>query len=506
MNERKAKIVCTIGPSTCSKEAVLALVKNGMDIARLNFSHGTHESHKESVDLIRECAAVCGRSVAILQDLQGIKIRVGKVKNGQILLRKDSIMHVMGGEDETDEQRIYISYPNIVRDAKQGDKILIDDGLIQLQVIAKENGYLKAKVVDEGILKDKKGVNLPFPIDVPALTDNDAVNLEFGLQAGVDYVAISFVRSVNDILRVKDWLKHRNATVPLIAKIEKQEAIDNIEGIIDEVDGIMVARGDLGVEVSPEAVPVLQKSLINLANRKGKLVITATQMLESMTEHARPTRAEAGDVANAVIDGTDALMLSGETASGKHPVETVQMMNRIISFTENRFPQPSVLFKVHNDQLENSNKRYRGVDIPVYSEAVASAACRAAEDINAKYIVTVTRTGQTARLVSKFRPKIPIIAFTPEEKTARKMAMYWGVHPYVLEMVFSTDDLISAVEQYLLGNEFVRKGDRIVLTASSWNPGTGDTNFMKLHNIGEKRSVCSTPSSKLVLGNMAFSG
>jgi pyruvate kinase len=483
MNRRKAKIVCTIGPATSTREAVLELVRGGMNVARLNFSHGTHESHQKSIALIRECASICGKSVTILQDLQGIKIRVGKVRDGGVLLKTGSELSVSGGEGESDDKKLFISHANIALDAEEGDRILIDDGLIRLKVTEKGPDVLKVKVVEGGILKDNKGVNLPFPINIPAFTDKDAVNLEFGLKAGLDYAAISFVRTASDIRLVKKWLESRNASIPLIAKIEKPEALDNIAEIIAEADGIMIARGDLGIEVSPEAVPVLQKSLIDMANRAGKLVITATQMLESMTEHSQPTRAEAGDVANAVIDGSDALMLSAETASGKHPVEAVRMMARIIRFTENKYTQPQTALR----GVDGSREKTRTAALPLYSEAIACAACKAAEDIEARYIVTVTRTGHTALLVSKFRPASPIIAFTFSEAVSRKMALCWGINPQVLTAELNTDNLITAVEEHLLSHGYAQDGDRIVLMANVSDPRIGATNFMKLHTVGEKR-------------------
>jgi pyruvate kinase len=473
MAGRKAKIVCTIGPASNTRARIYSLVENGMDVARLNFSHGDHESHGKAIELIREGAARYRRPVAILQDLQGIKIRTGLMKGGAVSLRMGGEVLISPGHGVGDENKIYVSYAGLVRDAMKGDRILLDDGMIQLEVTAKGSDGLRARVVEGGVLADRKGVNLPFRISAHGFTRKDAADLEFGLKMGVDYVALSFVRTVDDIRAVKNWLRRKNATVPLIAKIEKREALANIEGILDEVEGIMIARGDLGVEVPPEEVPVIQKRLIELSNIKGKIVITATQMLESMREHMRPTRAEAADVANAVIDGSDALMLSGETATGRYPVDSLKMMNRIIEYTEKGYPAPLSPFKV------------QGFSPSGFSEAVADAACRAAEDIKAKFIVAFTHSGFTARLVSKFRPKTPVVALTPGEDIRRRICIYWGVSPLLLRPLSGTDEMIREVERALLSEGLARKGDRIVITASTPVLGSGRTNLMKLHTIGE---------------------
>ncbi len=473
MKEKKAKTVCTIGPASQSRAKIYSLIENGMDVARLNFSHGDHEGHGTTIELIRECSERCGRPVAILQDLQGIKIRVGLIKGGSVYLRKGGEILISPGHGIGDEKKINVSYPGLVRDAKKGDRILLDDGMIQLEVTAKGRDGLRARIIEGGKLEDRKGVNLPFPTSLQAFTRKDTSDLEFGLKKGVDYVALSFVRTADDIRAVKRWLKKRNATVPLIAKIEKPEALTNIEEILEEVEGIMIARGDLGVEISPEEVPVIQKRLIELSNAKGRIVITATQMLESMREHLRPTRAEAADVANAVIDGSDALMLSGETASGKYPLDSLRMMNRIIGYTEREYPAALSPFKA------------AGFSPSGFSEAVADAACRAAEDIKAKYIVAFTHSGFTARLVSKFRPKTPIVAFTPNEDVRRKMCIYWGVSPLLLRPLSGTDEMIREVERALIREGFARKGDRIVITASTPVLGSGKTNLLKLHTLGD---------------------
>lgn len=469
MTKRNAKIVCTLGPASVVPSVLFSLIRNGMDVARLNFSHGDHESHRRAIELVREGSKKYKRPVAILQDLQGIKIRAGRVKGGSVLLEKGSKVIVAPGEGTGDETKIYITYAGIAKDAGKGDRISLDDGLIQLEVESKERNSLKTIVVEGGILTDRKGVNLPFKIKAHSFTEKDAADVDFGLMMDVDYIALSFVRSAYDIERLEERFKKRKKRVPIIAKIEKPEALDNIEEILDKADGIMIARGDLGVELPPEEIPVIQKRLIALANNKGKLVITATQMLESMTGHNRPTRAEAADVANAVIDGTDALMLSAETASGKYPVESLKMMNKIIEYTERNSPAQSSSFRVTD----------------LFSEAVADAACRAAEDIKARFVIACTSSGFTARLVSKFRPGSPIIAFTPEASVFKKMSLYWGVRPKLMPPPTDTDKMITEVENLLLAEGLVKKGDKIVITASAPLLGSGKTNLLKLHRIGE---------------------
>lgn len=469
LHKRKAKIVCTIGPASAKREVISLLIKNGMDVARLNFSHGDHDTHKKAIEFIRDISRRYRRPVAILQDLQGVKIRVGLIEDGAVELKKGRTLLLIPGEGIGNQKQIFISYPALLKDAKRGDKILLDDGFIQLSVLGKAKNALRTKVIEGGLLRDKKGVNLPgVKISVTSFTGKDQKDLLFGIDMNVDYVAISFVRDASDIRKVKEWLKHRKQQIPLIAKIEKPEALHNIEEILSEADGIMVARGDLGVEIPPEEVPLIQKELIDEANKRGKIVITATQMLESMTEHLRPTRAETTDVANAVIDGTDALMLSAETATGKYPVEAVRMMDRIIR---------------HTERMKETESSYIRGDI--FAEATADAACRAAEDINAKALVAFTQSGFTARLLSKFRPKVPIIALTPDERIKNRVCLYWGVTPKIMKLPKTTDEMIENVEESLLKERIVKKGDRIVITSSSPLSTKGKTNFMKLHRIGE---------------------
>jgi pyruvate kinase len=470
LSNRKAKIVCTIGPSSADRKMILSLIKNRMDVARLNFSHGDYATHKRAIKFIRDVSRRYNKPVAILQDLQGIKIRVGLIEGGAVELKKGRTLLLMSGEGIGNQEQIFISYPALLKDGKKGDRVLLDDGLIQLSILGRAGGALRARVVEGGILKDRKGVNLPgVKISVESFTEKDEKDLLFGINMGVDYVAISFVRDANDVRKVKNWLKKKKQQLPVIAKIEKPEALNNIEEILSEVDGIMVARGDLGVEIPSEEVPLIQKGLIDRANKKGKIVITATQMLESMTEHLRPTRAETTDVANAVLDGTDALMLSAETATGNYPIDTVKMMDRIIRYTES--------IKYAESAYVRGN---------TFADAVADAACRAAEDIDTKVLVAFTHSGFTARLVSKFRPRVPIIAYTPDEKVKNRMCLYWGVIPKIMKLPKTTDEMIANVEKSLLNECIVKRGDRIVITSSSPLSTLGKTNFMKLHRIGEQ--------------------
>jgi len=473
---RKAKIVCTLGPATSNEKKIEALIANGMDVARLNFSHGDHRFHGALIQKIRKISKKRGKHVAILQDLQGIKIRVGELSGGRVNLVKGETIQIQRGSGQGDEKRIFISYPWLIQDAKVGDTILLDDGLIQLQVTEKQKASLQALVTDGGILKEKKGVNLPhMKVSAPSFTEKDKKDLEFGIRMGVDYVALSFVRTLTDVMAVKKWLFQKKVTVPLIAKIEKEEAIHNIDHIIEEVDGIMVARGDLGVEMPLEEVPMFQKMLIHKANDKRRIVITATQMLESMTHHSRPTRAETTDVANAVIDGTDALMLSAETSAGRYPIESLKVMNRIITYTEEKLWKS----KKPHEIVYGGTMMY---DVP---EAIARCAADAAHEVNARLIVVFTRSGSTARLISKCKPHAPIIAFSPDERVVRQLSLYWGVQPHFVKQLKSTDELIREVERLLIQFGYAKRGHRVIIVASLPPSISGKTNFMKIHNIGE---------------------
>ncbi|BCB95382.1 pyruvate kinase [Dissulfurispira thermophila] len=468
---RRAKIVCTIGPVSSNRKVIRELIKGGMDVARLNFSHGDQETHQRVAAIVREEAIKQNKIVSILQDLQGIKIRLSDVEGGSAVLKTGEEVFLRYGNEASNKNNLFISYPALLKDVKDGDSILIDDGLIKLVVRGRTRNALIARVVEGGIVKSKKGVNLPASrTTLPAFTEKDRRDLEFGLKISVDYVAISFVRTAEDIKLVMDWAKRKKVRLPsIIAKIEKPESLDNIEEIMGMVDGIMVARGDLGVEMPTEKVPVIQKMLIDLANRKGKFVITATQMLESMTQHTRPTRAEATDVANAVLDGTDALMLSAETTVGKYPVESVKMMDTIIRYTEsNAISRMTSTYQIGN----------------TFSEAIADGACKAAHDTNAKAIIVFTHSGYTAMLISKLRPRVPIIAFTPNERVLRRIPLYWGTSAKLIR--HRNIEVLDArfmleIESSLIKERLIKKGDSIVFVASS--PFLGKPNIIRLHKL-----------------------
>jgi|WetSurMetagenome_2_1015567.scaffolds.fasta_scaffold00138_23 pyruvate kinase len=471
MEIRKARIVGTLGPSSCSKKIVEELIGSGLDVARLNFSHGEYDFHEAVFCLARREAAKQNRNISIMQDLQGIKIRVGDIEGGSMNLRQGETVSLMPGKETGGNKNVYISYPALLKDVKEGEDILFDDGIIRVRVTGKTKTALRAEVIEGGILKSRKGANLPSTrTTVDTFTEKDKKDFRFGLKLGFDYLAISFVRNADDIERVKSWAKkNRLLLPPLIAKIEKPEALKNIDDIMASVEGIMVARGDLGVEMSAQQVPVIQKMLIDCANRTGKLVITATQMLESMTHHTRPTRAEASDVANAILDGTDAVMLSAETASGKYPVESVRMMDSIIRTTEINFPDKLKSF------YHSENK---------FAEAVALGACRAAESIEAKLIVVFTQSGFTARLLSKMRPKVPIVAFTPDQETMNRMSLYWGVMSRLISAGRGTcpeDDMLTEIERSLVKQGLIRKGNNIVFVSSS--PFLGKHNVIRLQKV-----------------------
>jgi len=465
---RKAKIVCTIGPATNSRKMIERLIRAGMDVARLNFSHGTGEVYGEVINLIRGASKKYKKNVAILQDLQGPKIRTGVLKDGKAILKSGSRFILTGRRVIGTSEVVSTTYPAMAGDVKRGDKILLNDGLISLKVNKVRGMDIACEVINGGILTNRKGINLPgIKVGLSSITRKDTEDLIFGISHGVDYVAISFVRTERDVKSVKDIIRKKLVFIPVIAKLEKPDAIENLEKIMDEADGVMVARGDLGVEMSPEAVPVAQKSIINMANRKGKPVITATQMLESS-----PTRAEASDIANAIFDGTDAVMLSGETASGKYPVESVEIMSRIISAAES-----GSLYRHVSD-------RRRG-RISTFPDAVSSAAVHASHQIEAKLIVVFTQSGSTALLVSKQRPAMPIIAYTAYESIMKRLNLLWGVIPETMRLIEDTDDLIREMDRNLISNRLAKKGDPVVILMGMPISRKGATNMMKLHRVGE---------------------
>jgi pyruvate kinase len=445
------------------------MIRAGMNAARLNFSHGSHDQHSQSVKTIRRLSKKYNAPVAIVQDLRGLKIRVGSLKNGAALLRKGDRLVLTAKKIQGDRNQIPVPWKDLTNDINVGDTVLMDDGLLRLKVIRKGRTTLGVRVVEGGVLREKKGVNLPgTAITGDVFTRKDREDLRRGIELGIDYVAMSFVRSGDDIRRIKRWLRKQNTDIPVIAKIENRQSLENIDGIIEASDGLMVARGDLGVEVPMETVPMIQKELIRKCNEAMKPVITATQMLESMTEHATPTRAEAADVANAVIDGTDALMLSAETSVGKHPFGALQMMDKIIAAAESK--------AVRRDIITASSSGF--------AQALAEAACASAGEIGVRTIVAFSRSGFTALLVSKYRPAVSITAFTDREHVRRRMNLYWGVTPHVMKFPENTDTMISESEKVLLKKGLVKKGDPITIIASSPFSLGGKTNLMKLHRVG----------------------
>jgi pyruvate kinase len=470
---RRAKIIGTIGPATRSPEMLEKMMAAGMNVARLNFSHGTHAEHAEVIQRIRALSERLNAPLSILQDLQGPKMRCGNIKDGATILEPSGQTTITTQEVEGTAEIFSTTYDALPRDVKRGDHILLDDGLIELRVLETTETDVRCEVIEGGTLKSHKGINLPgVAVSAPALTEKDKEDLQFGIAQGVDWVALSFVRHPQDVREAKRLIDEAGSDVPVIAKLEKPEAIAHLEGIIAVADGVMVARGDLGVEMPPEQVPVLQKRIVREANEARKPVIIATQMLESMTHEPRPTRAEASDVANAILDGANAVMLSGETAVGKYPLETVEMMSRLVE---------------HTEETLLSRWRLRERDFRLQShfpQAICQAAAVAAVELDARALVGFTHSGSTARLLAAFRPTVPIIVFTPHEKVYRRLALFWGVTPRRIRAVTHTDELILEVDRALLTEGFAAAGDAIVLACSAPVAAAGSTNWLTLHRVG----------------------
>jgi len=471
---RKTKIIATLGPASSSEAIIEKLIKSGVDVFRLNFSHGDHSSHLGAIKKVRAIAKNLKKPVAILQDLQGPKIRVGKLKNSEpIYLKQGHTVKITTKDVLGSGSVIPITYKNLHKDVSIGDTILLDDGLMSLRVIEKANKDIICRVLTGGYLKEHKGINLPnVDVSVPSLTRKDREDLQFGLSNGVDYVALSFVRKPQDIIDLKRLMKKNGRTVPIIAKIEKPQAVKRIDEIITVSDGVMIARGDLGVEMSTQVVPILQKQIIAKVNDAGKIVITATQMLESMMNNPTPTRAEASDVANAIFDGTDVLMLSGETAQGKYPVEAVKTMVKIAEESE----QSPFRIK-HREQFDEND------DSSV--KAIANSVWYAAKESKAKAIVVFTLSGSTALLIAKQRPEAEIIALTPLEEAYHKMALYWGVKPLMSKFGDNTDKMIKKGEELILRKGFLKRGDKVVVVAGK-TYSVGSTNMMKIYKLSEQ--------------------
>lgn len=470
---RKTKIVCTIGPASESLENTKKLIMAGMNVARLNFSHGDFEEHGARIQTIRQASQELGKSVAILLDTKGPEIRTGKLSVEPIELVQDEFITLTTEEILGDKDRISVTYADLPQDVEVGSTILVDDGLIGLTVVDIQGTEINCRIVNGGTIKSKKGVNVPgVAISLPGITEKDANDIVFGIGQHIDFIAASFVRKASDVLEIRTLLEKHNAThIQIISKIENQQGVDNLDEILEVSDGLMVARGDLGVEIPAEDVPLVQKMMIEKCNRVGKPVITATQMLDSMQRNPRPTRAEASDVANAIFDGTDAIMLSGETAAGKYPVESVLTMARIAEKAESALAYDEIFKKQSHAQQST------------VTEAISQAVASSAMDLNAKAIITSTETGYTARMVSKYRPKSPIIAVTTIDQTLRRLALAWGVTPVKGEVASSTDEMFARAMKGGVDSGLVKEGDLVVITAGVPLGCSGSTNLIKIGQI-----------------------
>ncbi|WP_330253893.1 pyruvate kinase [Nocardia sp. NBC_00565] len=468
---RRTKIVCTLGPATATEERIRELVESGMDVARLNFSHGEHSDHAENYKKVRQASDHLGRAVGILADLQGPKIRLGRFKEGKTVWANGDEVRITVDEIEGTHDRVSTTYKELAKDAKPGDRLLIDDGKVGVTVIGVQGNDVVCRVTEGGPVSNNKGVSLPgMDVSVPALSEKDIEDLEFALKLGVDFIALSFVRSPSDVELVHDVMDRVGRRVPVIGKLEKPEAIDNLEAIVLAFDAVMVARGDLGVELPLEQVPIVQKRAIQMARENAKPVIVATQMLESMIENSRPTRAEASDVANAVLDGADAVMLSGETSVGAYPIETVRTMARIVHAVENESTRVPPLTHVPRTK--------RGV--------ISYAARDIGERLNAKALVAFTQSGDTVRRLARLHTPLPLLAFTPLPEVRSQLSLTWGTETFIVPTVDSTDAMIHQVDVALLSMERYQKGDLVVIVAGS-PPGTvGSTNLIHVHRIGEE--------------------
>jgi len=466
---RRAKIICTLGPASNSEEKIRELLNAGMDVARLNFSHGTQQEHAAVIERLRRIAGKEGRTIAILQDLQGPKIRTGRLKNGvPVELKPGQKLTIVAADIPGDTSAISTSFEGLPKEVRPGERILLSDGLIELRVTAVKNKAVECEVINGGLLKEHQGINLPgTAVGLPSLTEKDLDDLKFGLKQGVDLIAVSFVRTAEDVLQAKEQIVQHGSNVPVIAKLEKPQAIEHLEAILQAADGVMVARGDLGVELPPEKVPVVQKQIIRRASDWRKPVITATQMLESMIENPRPTRAEASDVANAVFDGTDAVMLSGETAVGKYPCESVKMMARIVAEAEHA--------TVQGRQIKRRAER-QPLSIP---ETICDSVAHAAEELDMKAIAVFTETGNTARLISKYRPRTPVFAFTHISAVCNWLNLLWGIQPVLWGPATSGAQMVQGAEKELRHMGKVKTGDVIGVVAGTQQT-SGSTNFMRL--------------------------
>lgn len=472
---KKTKIVCTIGPSSDSYEVLKALVNEGMNVARLNFSHGTHPEHKKRIDTIKKLRDDLDEPIAIMLDTKGPEIRIKTFKDGMIRIEQGQDFTLTSEDVEGDETRVSVTYKDIAKDLKADDRVLIDDGLVEFTVISVDENNVYMRAVNSGELSDRKGVNLPsVKVNLPTLTEKDIEDLIFGIENDVDFIAASFIRSAKDVLEIRKILESNGGDdIKIISKIENLEGVQNIDEIIDVSDGIMVARGDMGVELDEEDIPLVQKDIIRKCNLKGKFVITATQMLDSMIRNPRPTRAEVTDVANAILDGSSAIMLSGETAAGTYPVKACEMMRKIAVKIED-----SLDYKIIVDSTNDEHE----INI---TNSIAKATREAALDLDAKVIIAATTSGLTARNISKFKPKSPIIAATTDEKVRRQLAIEWGVYPIRATLASSIDDLFYESINILKNIKFVKEGELVILTAGMPLGKAGSTNIMMVKTVGK---------------------
>ena len=468
---RRAKIVCTMGPAVESPENVARLVGAGMNVARLNLSHGSYEEHQVRLDRVREAANRAGKAIAILVDLQGPKIRLGRFENGPHELSRGDIFTITTDEVSGTKERASTTYKGLPGDCKAGDRILIDDGKVAVEVVEVKGSDVVTKCVEPGAISNNKGLNLPgVAVSVPALSEKDREDLRWGLRAGADFIALSFVRSAKDIDDVHRIMEEEGIKLPVIAKIEKPQAVANLAEIVETFDGIMVARGDLGVEMPIEEVPLVQKRCIELARANAKPVIVATQMLDSMISNSRPTRAESTDCANAVLDGADALMLSGETSVGAFAIEAVQTMARIIERTEEE-----MLDRI--PPLRTAPKSKGG--------AITKAASEVGQIVNAKFLITFTQSGDSARRMSRLRSAIPMIAITPEEHVFNQLSLSWGVEPMITALVSTTDEMVRQADAIIINSKRAEKGELVVIVAGSPPGIPGSINAMRVHKVGD---------------------
>ncbi|MGA0078576.1 MAG: pyruvate kinase [Candidatus Nanopelagicales bacterium] len=468
---RRAKIVATLGPATDSKEVVTQLIKSGMNVARLNMSHGDVAEHQQRLDLVRSVSDELHIPVAVLADLQGPKIRIGRFKNGREILEEGENFSITTKKIDGSATSVSTSYSGIVADVSVGDELLIDDGRIKLRVKNKTSDTLDCEVIEGGTISDNKGLNLPgVMVSVPALSEKDELDLRWALDNEVDWIALSFVRNAADIDRVHEIMDEKNYWIPTIAKIEKPQAVDNLDEILDRFDGIMIARGDLGVELPLEMVPLVQKDAITRARNAGKPVLVATQMLESMISASRPTRAEASDVANAILDGADALMLSGETSVGENPALVVATMAKVIEHVERE-----ALDKLIKLQPQNRVSVAR---------ALTASAIQVGEFIGAKYLIAFSETGRSARLMARHRSQIPILTYTPLPRVLRQLSLLWGVTPYLVGVVHHTDEMVDQVDRDLIAHGLASEGELVVIVAGVPPGIPGTTNGMRVHKVG----------------------